>query len=109
MSGEAWGRIWDGLKVCGGVCWEREDAEFQREGGGEFCWLSRSLWCSLSVGKRWGRSGEGAGFNRRLEWVLGASCGFKFHRHGELQLMAATGEATRINAAEEEDGKAERG
>ena len=70
---------------------------------------SHTLSGSLSAGKKWRRKGEDAGFIGRLEWVLGASCGFEFHRRGELQLMAATGEATGINATEEGDGKAERG
>ena len=35
--------------------------------------------------------------------------GFKFHRAERLQLMAATGEATGINAAEEKMGKLREG
>ena len=107
--GEVWGWILDGLEV-----WDGSGSEGRRRrkmlnffrGGGRDSIGSLTLTQALSgLAKRCGRSGEGVGFNQGAGMGAG---GFKFHRVGRLQLMAATGEATSINAAEEGDGKAER-
>ena len=50
------GWIWKDLKELEGLVSEgrrrRKNADFSGRGGGRNCWLSRSLWCSLSDGKR---------------------------------------------------------